>query len=147
MAKYILKAFFLTTFPSTQKKMSKNLCCYTGVAPVKWKKIVLYSYTGVALIIVIKSFSSWDQDHIREYILYMNHKSTCVGQRERNRHRATVKPATRNGWKQQEDRQARQHQTVLNLDLGHASTITSQFDVLSLYLLLYTLQVNIKINQ
>ena len=33
MAKYILKAFCLTTFPSTQKKMSKNLCCYTGVAP------------------------------------------------------------------------------------------------------------------
>ena len=33
MAKYILKALILTTFTSTQKKMSKNLCCYTGVAP------------------------------------------------------------------------------------------------------------------
>ena len=33
MTKYILKAFFLTTLPSTQKKMSKILCCYTGVAP------------------------------------------------------------------------------------------------------------------
>ena len=28
IAKYILKAFFLTTFSSTLKKMSKNLCCY-----------------------------------------------------------------------------------------------------------------------
>ena len=42
IAKYILKAFFLTTFPSTQKKMFKNLCCYTGVAPYISSLIIQY---------------------------------------------------------------------------------------------------------
>ena len=33
MAKYILKAFFLTTFPATQKKNVQKSMLYTGVAP------------------------------------------------------------------------------------------------------------------
>ena len=37
IAKYILKAFFLTTFPSTQKKMSK-IYAITLVLPLNLKK-------------------------------------------------------------------------------------------------------------
>ena len=37
MAKYILKAFFHTTFPSTQKKWPK-ICAVTLVLPLKLEK-------------------------------------------------------------------------------------------------------------
>ena len=53
IAKYILKAFFLTTYPSTQKK-SPKIYSVTLVLPLNLFKIIIFYYFIFAVIFSLK---------------------------------------------------------------------------------------------